>query len=775
MDRDTEARLRIIVRARIAKQSQEIENSIVQIEAGNPLGAEPSDTRRAARIARKTRLSPRDAKAMATMIATTAKLIDGVGDAIDGAEALQGPTIDIVGVEFLTRGRTAASAVGRVAYRSGRAQGSGFLVAPGLFLTNHHVISSPEQSEALMVQFDYEAADDGTERPVTSFTFDPATCFVSDPIEGLDFTLIAVGARLSGAKSLAEFGHLPLSDAKDKHMLGERANIIQHPNGDLKQIVVRENNLVSRDETEEVLHYLADTEQGSSGSPVMNNSWEPIALHHWGEPFTEIKGSDGKPLRKEVNEGIRISAIVRNLRNRAPVLADSSGQAIADALALWDASPTETAPALPESRAAINAPGSPTSTRSGGSVTHADGTITWTFPIEISVRAPLLEPPRTIPAPPKADTSSPKTLVRGPEKRTVEVPNFSDRGGFEPGFIPGFVVPLPDYTNVGYRLAENRMPHEGVDDPHELQYHHFSIVMNAERRLAAFAACNIDGRRLVAVNRDNKTVNLDPTLHDLGAEATDAFSPDPRVPESEQMTREFYEDQVVPGFPKPPPLPKDASPAEKKAHTRAMLARTARMFQKGHITLRGDPAWGTEEAAVAAESDTFFYTNAAPQLGFFNQGSPVNAPGTKGDLRWRTVETYVLRNAFTTRKRVCVFAGPIFDDDRDPEYRFGVRVPMKFWKVVVWAEGKTLKSIALCADQRPVFEKLTKGMPEAAAAEAFEDLDELARASEFLSTVQEIEGLTNLDFGDAVRNADVRAGAEAMSLASPSVIAGQIR
>lgn len=198
------------------------------------------------------------------------------------------------------------------------------------------MIASPEQSETLMVQFDYEAADNGTERPVTSFAFDPATCFVSDPIEGLDFTLIAVGSRLWGAKSLAEFGHLPLSDAKNKHMLGELANIIQQPNGDLKQIAVRENNLVSRDETEQVLHYLADTEQGSSGSPVMSNSWESIALHHWGEPYTEINGRDGKPLRKEVNEGIRISAIVKELRNRARVVADSNGQVIADALALWE-------------------------------------------------------------------------------------------------------------------------------------------------------------------------------------------------------------------------------------------------------------------------------------------------------------------------------------------------------------------------------------------------------------------------------------------------------
>lgn len=111
--------------------------------------------------------------------------------------------------------------------------------------------------------------------------------------------------------------------------------------------------------------------------------------------------------------------------------------------------------------------------------------------------------------------------------------------------------------------------------------------------------------------------------------------------------------------------------------------------------------------------------------------------------------------------------GLSFDDDHDPEYRFGVRVPMKFWKVVVWADGDPLKSIALCADQRPVLERLTKGMPEAAtAAEAFADLDELARASEFLTTVEDIESLTRLDFGEAVRNADVRTGAESMSLAS---------
>jgi endonuclease G len=56
----------------------------------------------------------------------------------------------------------------------------------------------------------------------------------------------------------------------------------------------------------------------------------------------------------------------------------------------------------------------------------------------------------------------------------------------------------------------------------------------------------------------------------------------------------------------------DAPAEEKKAYYRAMLERTARMLQKGHVILRLDPAWGMKEEALAAESDTFHYTNAAP-------------------------------------------------------------------------------------------------------------------------------------------------------------------
>ncbi|HET6828844.1 MAG TPA: DNA/RNA non-specific endonuclease, partial [Ramlibacter sp.] len=226
---------------------------------------------------------------------------------------------------------------------------------------------------------------------------------------------------------------------------------------------------------------------------------------------------------------------------------------------------------------------------------------------------------------------------------------------------------------------------------------------------------------------------------------------------------EFYENQAVPGHEKPQHPGNDAPEEERRRYHKAMSERTARMFQKGHIIMRGDPVWGAADDALTAEEDTFFYTNAAPQLGFFNQGSADNRPGSKGKLRWRAVETFVLRNAVTMRKRVSVFAGPVFDDTYDVDYRFGSKVPMRFWKLVVWAAGGQLHSLALLADQKPVLERLTEGVPE--AAEAYADMDELARVNQYLSTVEQIQELTGIAFSDEVLQGDIRQGEERLSLA----------
>lgn len=740
-----------IVRDRLKKAAPEIKASLGFIASGNPLAAEPLPARLARRIEAKTGVSQAAATMMTAAIRTAADpdARTAMVAKVAGPEAIQGSTLDFVGVAFLERGRRAADAVGRVAFLNGRAQGTGFMVAPRLFLTNHHVIESASAAGRMQIQFDYEYNLSDQERDCTSFFFDPDLCFVTDGIRGLDFTLIGVGERRSGRRALEEFGYLPLSDADDKHALGEFANLIQHPDGRYKELVLRENHLVSRDETAQVLHYVADTEQGSSGSPVFNNEWQTIALHHWGGPWREVMSMSGQPLSREVNEGIRISAIVGALRS---VREGSSGAEVARALALWDArvrpgGNAGTSPTIPEDKSESERAAS--SVGSGPATRHnPDGSVTWIFPIEINVAAPLIggrSEPRAEPPADKDDPLPVKSSDRA-EAATWKTEDFSNRGGYEPGFIHGFVVPLPGFAKVSWRPAINQLA-QGDDDLHELRYTHFSIVMNADRRLCGFTAVNIDGARIKAVIRATKTVIDDPSLAvlgieslaDEGAEASDDFRPDRRILPDEQMNRPFYEKQQVAGFPDP-----------------QSSARIARIFQKGHIVLRGDPAWGaTHEEAQAAERDTFFYTNAAPQVGFFNQGSALDRPGSKGKLRWRAVESYVLRNAVTMRSRVTVFAGPVFDDANDPSYRFDSRVPMRFWKIAVWRDGTALRAIALLADQRPLLEI----MPEAAGPEAFADSEELARVTEFLSTVKEIEALTGLDFGAPIRKADIRSGA----------------
>jgi endonuclease G, mitochondrial len=102
-----------------------------------------------------------------------------------------------------------------------------------------------------------------------------------------------------------------------------------------------------------------------------------------------------------------------------------------------------------------------------------------------------------------------------------------------------------------------------------------------------------------------------------------------------------------------------------------------------------------------------------------------------------------------------LFRGPIFDDG-DAAYRFDSKVLLHFWKLVVWKGPAGLQSIALLGDQGQVFKRLTRGVPE--SAEAFVDDEELSRVSEFPSTVEEIERLTQLRFSDEVRGGDVHRG-----------------
>ncbi|QMU57328.1 MAG: hypothetical protein GKR98_03360 [Boseongicola sp.] len=522
-------------------------------------------------------------------------------------------------------------------------------------------------------------------------------------------------------------------------MVGEFANIIQHPQGRFKEVVLRENRLVNR--FEDALHYVADTEPGSSGSPVYNSEWKLIALHHWGGPW--IDGVDGGGAADfEINEGIRASSIVRKVRQKASSLASEVRARLLMAL-----DESERATPSRGSNARIS---SAPSVKNAGVQIGSDGQATWTLPLEISVKIPGLN--TTGPIPTRANVSVPAAQ----ESQS----DYADRQGYLPDFLPGFHIPLP---RLGPGLVPDAAsllePVPGAN-PFELKYHHFSAVMNKRRKLAFFTACMIDGQTAKSINRSTLAVSdlhpNDPGLREGmeffdGAEA-DSWSTDPRIAREDYSGDEIYKGQKVPGFPNP-----------------RSSGRIARMFQKGHLVRRIDPAWGSNTRALEAELDTFHWTNAAPQVGFFNQGkADEDQPGTgKGNL-WRAAENYVLRNAVAENQKVISFTGPVFRDD-DRRYRH-IQIPGRFFKVTAWVESGTLKSLALLVDQSQVFDAWPEslGGPEfltnATEAEAFMDVEELDRVEDFLSTIADTEDLTELDFGDLVRQADVRLGQGTVAL-----------
>ncbi|WIX90163.1 DNA/RNA non-specific endonuclease [Amycolatopsis sp. DG1A-15b] len=495
-------------------------------------------------------------------------------------------TNDLLGVGYLEGGVTASAAVGRVNIRTGQGRligyGTGSLVSPELLLTNHHVLPDAEAAGFSVIEFDYQDGIDGLPRPVRAFALDPDRFFAAD--RELDFALVAVKAS---ADELRRFGFNRLIGSEGKAIVGDFVTIVQHPGGGKKQIALRENRVV--DVLEEFLHYETDTEPGSSGSPVFNDQWEIVALHHASVPVAGHAEYGGF-----LNEGIRVSKLLKFLRDRKFTPAQ---QALLDRLA----------------------------TRPERAQPAADGAapvLSLSMPFDIRLRAE--------PATGRID------------------PDYSNREGYDPAFLPGHTVPLPGLSDALVPLAA--LNRQATGEPkYVLPYHHFSVVMHKERRLAMFTAVNIDGRTSRALRRE-----------------ADHWSLDPRVAVTEQVGEEIYRDNPL---------------------------------DRGHLVRRLDPAWGaTEPIAQLGNDDTFHFTNCSPQHKDFNENKTT----------WAGLEDYVLTNADNFDLKVSVVTGPVLatDDDR---YR-GVQLPRQFWKVVAMVKsGGALSATAYLLSQ----EELIHGLESA--------------------------------------------------------------
>ena len=705
--------------------------------AGSPplIQAEPDHQRKIRRLQAVAGVSLGQAEELIEG-ADPAKML--AGDNLLGAERILGKTVDFVGVSFLDYARAATGCIGRIIFSDGRPQGSGFLISDRLFLTNNHVIESAEAAVDFLVEFNYELDVHGRARTVTRFALAPGDFFVTEPQDDLDYTLVALGARDVGPGQLADFGFCPLFDSDDKHVLGEYVNVVQHPDGDYKQVVLRENKLVSR--LGRVLHYEADTEPGSSGSPVFNDQWEAVALHHWGGPHLETQTADGQPVPTSVNEGIRISAIVDSLRSWRPNLTPAQqallDQALnagfrypsrVDAVAAVASPPSPAVPPEPgpipqreagadgsqslgeASDAATTSPPlrkdnamqpsrpAPAPAAGASSFQHRineDGSVTVTIPVEISIRIPGL-----------GTTAAPATSARpGAAEAVKPDPDFGNRSGYDPGFLSGLRVPIPVVAGAAAAQRARLLQPAAGADPFELRYEHFSIVMNKARKMPFVTAANIDGSRSRHIDRKSGKVSDDGNQGEaarrLGTddqpEASETWYGDDRIAGDAQTAQSLYSNQQP------------------------------RTFDRGHQVRREDPVWGDDETAERANADTFHFTNCCPQHWKFNEQAQY----------WAGIENYVLDNARAERTRVSVFTGPVFAPS-DPRYR-DVRVPLQFFKVIAWVEDGEPRARAFLASQA----ELLTNLPE--RAEAFDDV---GKVREYLTTVQEVEEITGLDFG----------------------------
>jgi endonuclease G len=234
---------------------------------------------------------------------------------------------DLTSVCFLERGLKVARTVGRIHIGDSRGRvvgyGTGFLVSPRLMLTNNHVLGGKAEAATSRIEFNYQSGLDGAALPSVVFALEPGEFFLTD--EKLDFTLVAVRVVSLNDMPLSEFGFNRLDETQGKVLLGEYVNIIQHPNGEPKQLALRENQVV--DLLDNYLHYMTDTAPGSSGSPVFNDQWEVVALHHMGVPKRNEQGallttegtvwepgSDPALLAFKANEGTRVSTLLRHVR-----------------------------------------------------------------------------------------------------------------------------------------------------------------------------------------------------------------------------------------------------------------------------------------------------------------------------------------------------------------------------------------------------------------------------------------------------------------------------
>jgi len=203
----------------------------------------------------------------------------------------------LLDVDWLEQGANRARSVAKVEF-SDITYGSGFLLQNNLFLTNNHVIKDKESAKSATLLFNYQKSLAGREYQPVPVSLDPDTTFITCVKD--DWTVVKVKGDAN-----KEWGYIELNPVTTK--VKEHANIIQHPAGGPKQVAFYHNLIAYADDKR--VQYLTDTLPGSSGSPVFDNNWRLIALHHAGGTLID----PGNKQYYYRNEGIAVSCLIQGL------------------------------------------------------------------------------------------------------------------------------------------------------------------------------------------------------------------------------------------------------------------------------------------------------------------------------------------------------------------------------------------------------------------------------------------------------------------------------
>jgi endonuclease G len=275
--------------------------------------------------------------------------------------------------------------------------------------------------------------------------------------------------------------------------------------------------------------------------------------------------------------------------------------------------------------------------------------------------------------------------------------DFSNRKGYSADFL-NVNLPLP---MVNDDLIENVAinQHPSQNGEYYLDYNHFSILFNKNKKLPFFTAVNIEGK-------NNELARV----HD--ARGGDTWYTDKRIEidgDSFQFANSNYRNSG---------------------------------FQKGHMVRFYDPAWGSSEEQIkVAKGDTFHFTNCCPQIAKLNVGV------------WNDLEDYYMARSIFQDDKITVFTGPIFNKAKTIDR---LLVPLNFWKVIVYNTDEGIEAMGFLISHEFAMQKIVERLMlleeqrqvnPTLGEEDIERLFEEKSIKKFMVKIQLIEEKTGINFG----------------------------